>query len=152
MKHYLLLVHLRTKFQLENSKLHKLDNLEQVYKKFKISKNLSSNRFLPNSMPKVIDRYIIFACSFRMMAQILRKLELLQTFFKNFKFSSRLWVIGVLKVENRTRKHTHTHTSGRQPNITFLDILDYSEYFDTNNTIFFYENSFLSEKAKSMNG
>ena len=27
---------------------------------------------------------------------------------------------------------THTHTSGRQLKITFLDVLDYSEYSDTN--------------------
>ena len=31
-----------------------------------------------------------------------------------------------------TRTRTHTHTSGRQLKITFLDVLDYSEYSDTN--------------------
>ena len=60
--------------------------------------------------------------------------------------SSRLWVIGVWNVENRTythkrtpahththtNTHTHTHTSGRQLKIKFLDVLDYSEYSDTN--------------------
>ena len=43
---------------------------------------------------------------------------------------SRLWVIGLWNVENQI--HTHTHTSGRQLKITFLDVLDYSEYLDTN--------------------
>ena len=34
---------------------------------------------------------------------------------------------------------THTHTSGRQLKITFLDVLDYSEYSDTNiSKIFFF--------------
>ena len=28
--------------------------------------------------------------------------------------------------------HTHTHTSGRQLKITLLDVLDYSDYCDTN--------------------
>ena len=28
--------------------------------------------------------------------------------------------------------HAHTHPSGRQLKITFLDVLDYSEYLDTN--------------------
>ena len=44
--------------------------------------------------------------------------------------SSRLWVIEVWNVENRThtRTHTHTHTSGHQLKIKFLDVLDYSEY------------------------
>ena len=54
--------------------------------------------------------------------------------------SSRLWVIGVSNVENwthtqthgHTRTCTHTHTSERQLKITFLDVLDYSEYSDTN--------------------
>ena len=49
--------------------------------------------------------------------------------------SSRLWIIGVWKVENRT----HTRTSGNQLKIAFLDVLDYSEYFDTDILIFFHE-------------
>ena len=62
--------------------------------------------------------------------------------------SSRLWVIGVSNVENRTHTHTRTHahtgtrtrthTSGRQLKITFLDVLDYSEYSDTNISKFFF--------------
>ena len=52
----------------------------------------------------------------------------------HINISSRLWVIGVSNVENRTHTHTHTHThtSGRQLKIPFLDVLDYSEYSDTN--------------------
>ena len=30
-----------------------------------------------------------------------------------------------------THAHTHTHASGRQLKITFLDVLNYSEYSDT---------------------
>ena len=48
--------------------------------------------------------------------------------------SSRLWVIGVWNVENRT----HTRTSGRQLKIKFLDVLDYPEYSDTNISNFFF--------------
>ena len=46
---------------------------------------------------------------------------------------------------------THTHTSGRQLKIKFLDVLllDYSEYSDNDiSKFFFHENSFLSEEAK----
>ena len=46
------------------------------------------NRVWPNSIPKFLDRYIIFIFmwSFRAIAQILRKLELPQILFKNSKF------------------------------------------------------------------
>ena len=62
--------------------------------------------------------------------------------------SSRLWGIGVWNVKNRT--HTHTHTSGRQLKIIFLEVLDYSEYSDTNiwNKNFSRKHSFLSEESK----
>ena len=69
--------------------------------------------------------------------------------------SSRLSVIGVstLKIGHiHTHARTHTHTSGRQLKITFLDVLDYSEYSDTNiskNKIS-RKHSFLSEEAKRM--
>ena len=55
--------------------------------------------------------------------------------------SNRLWVIGVWNVEN----HTHTHISGRQLKITFLDILHYSEYSDTNISIFFFSRKQLPQ-------
>ena len=72
--------------------------------------------------------------------------------------SSRLWVIGVSNVENRTHTHTrthahtHTHTSERQLKITFLDVLDYSEYSDTNisKKKISRKHSFLSEEAKKI--
>ena len=41
------------------------------------------------------------------------------------------------KSSAQTHTHTHTHTSGRQLKIIFLDVLDYSEYSDTNISIFF---------------
>ena len=46
--------------------------------------------------------------------------------------------------------HTFLFTSGRQLKITFLNVLDYFKYSDTNisKKIFFRENSFLSEEAK----
>ena len=64
-------------------------------------------------------------------------------------FSSRLWVIGVSNVENRT----HTHTSGRQKKITFLGVLKYSEYSVTNiskKLFFSRKDSFFSEEAKKL--
>ena len=46
---------------------------------------------------------------------------------------SRLWVIELWNVENRTHTHTpHTYVSERQLQIIFLDVLDYSECSDTN--------------------
>ena len=67
--------------------------------------------------------------------------------------SSLLWVIGVWIAENWTHTHTHTHTSGCQLKIKFLDVLDYSEYSDTNisKTIFSRKHSFLNEEAKVKN-
>ena len=60
--------------------------------------------------------------------------------------SSRLWVIALWNVEYRTHTHTQTHTQ----KIKFLDVLDYSDYADTN--VFKKKNSwkdkFLSEQAK----
>ena len=32
----------------------------------------------------------------------------------------------------KSDSHAHTHPSGRQLKITFLEVLDYSEYSDTN--------------------
>ena len=43
------------------------------------------NRFGLNSIPTVLDKYIIFMCNFRTIAEILRKLELPQTFVKKFE-------------------------------------------------------------------
>ena len=66
--------------------------------------------------------------------------------------SSRLWVIGVWNVRNRAHLHarTHTHTSGRQLKITFFDVLDYSEYSDTNisEKFFFTKTASLVRKQK----
>ena len=46
----------------------------------------------------------------------------------------------------------HTHTSGRQLKIIFLDVLDHSEYSDTNISIFFHENiaSLVRKQKKGM--
>ena len=56
-------------------------------------------------------------------------------------------------MSSRGLKHwksdTHAHTSGRQLKITFLDVLDYSEYSDTNISIFFLrKHSSLNEEPK----
>ena len=56
---------------------------------------------------------------------------------------------GFKRWKSDAHAHTHTHTSGRQLKIMFLDVVDYSEYYDTNISNFvFYENNFLSEEAK----
>ena len=62
--------------------------------------------------------------------------------------SSRLWVIGVWNIENRTHTRTHTHTCRRQLKITFLDVLDYSEYSDTNISNFFFHENIASLMRK----
>ena len=56
--------------------------------------------------------------------------------------SSRLWVIGVWNVEN------WTDTPGRQLKITFLDVLDSSEYSDTNISNFFFHGNIASSMRK----
>ena len=136
MKYYFWLVHLRTKFKLDNSKSAQIKQFKANIQKIPNPKKFECfNRFWQNSIPKVFDQYIIFGCSFTTIARILRKLELPQTFFEKFKIikfqkivtikeawllhwctkfqldiSSRLWVIGVWKVENRAHAHIHTHT------------------------------------------
>ena len=47
---------------------------------------------------------------------------------------------------------THTHTSGRQLNITFLDVLDYSEYSDTKSRNFFFHENIASSIRKQKYG
>ena len=53
----------------------------------------------------------------------------------------------------RARRHTHTHTSGRQLKITFLDVLDYSDYSVTNISKFCFsrKHSFICEETKLKN-
>ena len=134
------------------------------------------NRFRPNSIPKFVDECNIFVCSFRTIARILRKLELPRPFFKKFKIPYLESQIGhqlswkqsrlkccdcftsvpnfisiaqaVYELSNRTHAHTHTHTdtSGLQLKITFLDVLDYSEYSDTNIS----NKNFLTKTASSV--
>ena len=56
-------------------------------------------------------------------------------------------VYELLGIETLKIAHTHIHTSGRQLKITFLDVLDYSEYSDTNiSNSFSRKRSFLSTK------
>ena len=83
--HHSVLMYPRTKFQLVNRNLPELHNFEKFKKKFEINKFEGFNRFWPNSISKVLDRYIIFVCSSRTIAQILRKVELPRTFKKKFK-------------------------------------------------------------------
>ena len=47
-----------------------------------------------------------------------------------------------------THAHTHTHTSGRQLKSRFLDVLDYSEYSDTNISKFFFHENIASSMRK----
>ena len=65
--------------------LHKLHNSEKIFKKFNLKEFERFHRFWSNLIPKVLDRCIIFVCIFRTVAQILRKLQLPQTFFKKLK-------------------------------------------------------------------
>ena len=64
--------------------------------------------------------------------------------------SSRLWIIAVRKLVSRAHTPIHTHTLGCQLILIFPDVLDHSEYSDTNIRIFFSrKHSFLSEEAKA---
>ena len=82
-KHHSVLVHLPTKFQLDESKFAWV---RQFWKNSQKIQNLKkferSNRFWPNSIPKFLDGCNIFLCSFRTIARILRKLN---PFIKKFK-------------------------------------------------------------------
>ena len=88
MKYNFVSVHSRTKFQIK-IQINKVCTSYKILSKF--SKNSKSqifesfNRFWPHSVPQVLVRYIIFVCSFRTIAQTLRKLELPQTFSKYSK-------------------------------------------------------------------
>ena len=86
MKNHLVSVNLCTNFELNNSKFAQVTQFTGNLKKIQNLKKFERfNRFWANSIPKVLDRFIIFVCIFRTIAQILRKLELPQTFFKKFK-------------------------------------------------------------------
>ena len=76
MKHNLVLVHSRTNLSLLTRNLtqvrqfgRKIQNIQNL-KKFK-----RFNRFWSNSIPKVLDRCIIFVCIFRTIALIFVKFE-----------------------------------------------------------------------------
>ena len=47
------------------------------------------------------------------------------------------------------KSSTHTHTSGRQLKMIFLEVLDHYDYSDTNISILFSRESFLSEGRKT---
>ena len=85
-KHHSVLVHLRTKFQLDKSKF---SWVRQFWKNSQKIQNLKKferfNRFWRNSIPKFFDRCNIFVCSFRTIARILRKLELPRPFFQKIQ-------------------------------------------------------------------
>ena len=76
-----------TKFELDKSKFTHVRHFRANFQKIQtLEKFERFNRFWPNSIPKVLDRYIIFVCIFRAIAQILRKLELYHRLFsKNSK-------------------------------------------------------------------
>ena len=86
MKRHLVLVISDTNLNLNNSKFAQVTQFrENLEKNQNLTKIECFNRFWSNSIPKVLDRYIGFVCIFRTVAQILRKLELPQTFVKNSK-------------------------------------------------------------------
>ena len=86
MKHQLVLVHSYTNFELNNSKFAQVTQFGKYFQKIQnIKKFERLDRFWSNLIPKVLDRYIIFVCIFRTIAQILRKLELLKTFFQKIQ-------------------------------------------------------------------
>ena len=86
MEYNLVWVHSYTNFKLNNSKFSQVTQLRENFRKNPNLKNFEClNRFWPNSIPKVLDRYIIFVCNLRAIAQILRKLKLPQASFKKLE-------------------------------------------------------------------
>ena len=87
MKHHLLVfVHSYTNFELNNSKFAQMTQFRENFQKIQNPKKLERLKlFWSNLIPKVLERFIIFVCIFRMIAQILRKLELPQIFFEEFE-------------------------------------------------------------------
>ena len=58
----------------------------------------------------------------------------------------------IRKSSTYTHTNSYTHTSERQLKIIFLDVLDHSEYSDTNISIFFSrKQSFPGEEARIIN-
>ena len=119
-----------------------LDNFEKLLKKLKIWKNLNAGRVLGRKLvfSESLSYHVLFSknskshkitnqASIVMKIVTIKELWLLHWCTKfHIDISSRLWVIGVWNIENRT----HTHTSGRQLKMTFLDVCDYSECSETN--------------------
>ena len=80
-KHHLVLVYLRRKFQLYKSKFAWVRQIWENSQKIKSLKKFERfNRFWLNSIPKFLDRYNIFVCSFTTKSRILRKFELPRPF------------------------------------------------------------------------
>ena len=80
------LVHLYPSFEFDNWKFAQGTQFREKFQKIQnLKKFARSNRFWSNSIPKVFDWCLIFACIFRMIGQVLRELELPQTFFKKIK-------------------------------------------------------------------
>ena len=80
------LVHSSTKFQLDNSKFVQVTQCRANLQKIQNLKKFERfNRFWPNLIPKVLDRYIMFVCNFRMVPQIFTKVRATKTFFRKFK-------------------------------------------------------------------
>ena len=72
MKHHLVhsLGHSRTKFELNNSKLAQVRQFTAHFQQIQNLKKECFDRFWLNSIPKIVDRCIIFVCSFRTISQI----------------------------------------------------------------------------------
>ena len=86
MKHHSVLVRSCTKFELNNAKFAQVTQFTTNFQKIQNLKKFELlNRFWSNSIQKVLDRCIIIVCISRTIAQILRKLQVPQTFFKKFK-------------------------------------------------------------------
>ena len=86
MRHFSVSVHLGKKFELDKSKLAQVRQFTADFQKIQnLKKSERLNRFSCNLIPKILHRYIIFVCWYRMTAKILQKLELSKTFF--FKLS-----------------------------------------------------------------
>ena len=152
MKHYLVLVHLRTKFEFDKSKLHKLDNLEQILKKIKISKNPNASIDFDKIQYQSSFIVILYFCAVlgRSNHIKVRPTKDIWKKIRNPIKSSVMKPIVTYCGLRSWKSNTHTHTHIRAPAENHISRhLDHSEYSDISISIFFFSRK-ISQTYKKL--